>query len=83
MTCKEPRLHNILPQYGLKMGLAGIPVSTPPLYIPNDGFCIADFLTGTTLGNWIYPSEMGKEFAGQEICYQAFQNHKDSSFFPL
>jgi predicted AlkP superfamily phosphohydrolase/phosphomutase len=30
MTCKEPRLHNILPQYGVKIGLAGIPVSTPP-----------------------------------------------------
>jgi predicted AlkP superfamily phosphohydrolase/phosphomutase len=61
MTCKEPRLHNILPQHGLKMGLAGIPVSTPPLYVPNDGFCIADFLTGTTKGNWISPPEMGKE----------------------
>jgi predicted AlkP superfamily phosphohydrolase/phosphomutase len=65
MTCKEPRLHNILPEHGLKMGLAGIPVSTPPLYVPNDGFCIADFLTGTTKGNWISPVEMGKEVIEQ------------------
>lgn len=60
MTCKEPRLGNILPEYGLKVAMAGVPVSTPPLYFPN-GFCISDFLTGTTKGNWINPPTMGKE----------------------
>lgn len=60
MTCKEPRLHNILPKKGFKMGMAGVPLSSPPLDIMN-GFCISDFMTGTTKGNWIHPPTMAPE----------------------
>ena len=29
-TCKEPRLHNILPKHNIKMGMASVPLSSPP-----------------------------------------------------
>ncbi len=59
-TCKEPRLHNILPKHNIKMGMASVPLSSPPLAITN-GFCISDFMTGTTKGNWIHPPSMAAD----------------------
>jgi len=59
MTCKEPRMHNILPPEGIKMGLVSVPLSSPPLYVSN-GFCISDFMTATTKSNWIHPASMAQ-----------------------
>ena len=50
-------LDTILPRHGKKVGLLNVPVTYPPLEIPN-GFCISSFLTPSEEYEYTYPSHL-------------------------
>ncbi len=57
---KVDTLYDILPRYGRKVAIINVPVTYPPIEIPN-GYCISCFLTPSIESQFTHPASLREE----------------------